>query len=57
VVNVEGEWGKVFEVVKKCHERVHDMGAPRITTTIKAGTRMDSEQTTADKIVSVENKF
>lgn len=55
--NIEGDWDEVFEVVKKCHERIHDMGAPRITTTIKAGTRIDREQTMEDKIVSVKNKL
>jgi len=38
------------------HEKIHDMGAPRITTTIKAGTRTDRKQTMADKIASVEAK-
>jgi len=55
--NIEGDWDKVFGVVKKCHERIHEMGAPRITTTIKAGTRIDREQTMADKIASVKRKL
>ncbi len=55
--NIEGDWDKVFDVVKKCHERIHEMGAPRITTTIKAGTRIDREQTMADKIASVKSKL
>ena len=55
--NVEGEWDDVFAVVKKCHEAVHAMGAPRITTTIKLGTRVDRAQTLADKVVSVRDKL
>ncbi len=55
--NIEGEWDEVFDVVKKCHEKVHEMGAPRITTTIKAGTRVDRDQTMADKINSVREKL
>ena len=55
--NIEGDWDKVFAVVKKCHEKIHEMGAPRITTTIKAGTRVDREQTMADKIDSVNSKL
>ena len=51
--NIEGEWDKVFAVVKKCHERIHEMGALRITTTIKAGTRVDREQTMADKVARI----
>lgn len=55
--NIEGDWDDVFAVVKKCHERIHEMGAPRITTTIKAGTRTDRKQTMADKIESVKEKL
>lgn len=55
--NIEGEWDEVMTAVKKCHEAVHEMGAPRITTTIKLGTRIDREQTMEDKIKSVETKL
>lgn len=55
--NIEGEWDAVFDVVKKCHETIHGMGAPRITTTIKVGTRNDKAQSMEDKISSVENKL
>lgn len=55
--NIEGEWDDVFAAVKRCHEVVHAMGAPRITTTIKAGTRTDRDQTMEDKIRSVQEKL
>ncbi|MGA7952011.1 MAG: MTH1187 family thiamine-binding protein [Gloeobacterales cyanobacterium] len=55
--NVEGEWEDVFAAIKRCHEVIHDMGAPRIFTTIKAGTRIDREQTMTDKITSVRSKL
>ena len=55
--NIEGEWDAVFSAIKKCHETVHEMGAPRITTTIKVGTRTDRVQTMEDKITSVEEKL
>lgn len=55
--NIEGEWGEVMAAVKRCHEVVHEMGAPRITTTIKLGTRTDREQTLDDKVRSVEAKL
>jgi len=55
--NVEGEWDDVFAIVKKCHQAVHDMGAPRISTSIRIGTRTDREQTMDDKIKSVEVKL
>lgn len=54
--NVEGEWDAVFEAIKRCHETVHAMGAPRITSTLRFGTRTDREQSMEDKIRSVEAK-
>ncbi len=54
---IEGEWDAVFAVVKACHETVHDMGAPRITTTLKVGTRTDREQSMEDKMNSVLEKL
>jgi len=55
--NIEGEWDDVFAAIKKCHEVVHEMGAPRITTTLKFGTRTDRSQTMEDKVKSVEKKL
>ena len=55
--NIEGEWGKVFAAIKRCHEVVHEMGAPRISTVIKLGTRTDRNQTMEEKVRSVENKL
>jgi uncharacterized protein (TIGR00106 family) len=55
--NIEGEWDQVFAAIKKCHEVVHAMGAPRITTTLKFGTRTDRDQTMDDKVKSVEEKL
>lgn len=54
---VEGEWDDVLGAVKRCHEVVHEMGAPRIHTNIKLGTRIDREQSMSDKIRSVEEKL
>jgi len=55
--NIEGEWDEVMAAVKKCHEVVHEMGAPRISTTIRLGTRTDKNQTMEDKIRSVDQKL
>jgi uncharacterized protein (TIGR00106 family) len=55
--NIEGEWDEVFAAVKKCHEKMHDMGAPRIATTLKVGTRVDRSQSMAGKVRSVEEKL
>jgi len=55
--NVEGDWDAVFAAIKRCHDVVHEMGAPRISTTIRVGTRVDREQTMEDKVRSVEEKL
>ncbi len=55
--NIEGEWDTVFAAVKKCHETLHSTGVPRISTSMRFGTRTDREQTMADKIRSVEDKL
>ncbi|MCW8126319.1 MTH1187 family thiamine-binding protein [Microbulbifer halophilus] len=55
--NIEGEWDQVMAAIKRCHERVHAMGAPRISSSVKLGTRTDREQTLQDKIDSVESKL
>src|SRR6476660_523631 len=55
--NIEGEWDEVFAAVKKCHEVLHEMGAPRITSSMRFGTRTDRAQSMEDKIRSVEEKL
>jgi uncharacterized protein (TIGR00106 family) len=55
--NIEGEWDEVMNAIKVCHEKVHADGAPRITTTIKLGTRIDKEQSMQDKVESVRRKL
>jgi uncharacterized protein (TIGR00106 family) len=55
--NIEGEWDAVFAAIKRCHEVVHAMGAPRISSTLRFGTRTDRAQSMEDKIRSVEEKL
>lgn len=55
--NVEGEWDAVFAALKRCHETVHGMGAPRVHTSIRLGTRTDRDQSLADKVRSVEDEL
>jgi uncharacterized protein (TIGR00106 family) len=54
---VEGEWDAVFSVLRQCHERVHAMGAPRISTSLRLGTRTDRDQSMEDKLASVRDKL
>lgn len=55
--NIEGEWDDVFAAIKHCHEVIHEMGAARISTVIKVGTRVDREQSMEDKIQSVQARL
>ncbi len=52
--DIEGEWDEVFAAIKRCHEVVHEMGAPRIVASMRINTRIDKNQTLADKIKSVQ---
>ncbi len=54
---IEGEWDDVFATVRECHQAVHDIGAPRISTIIKVGTRTDRDQTMEEKVQSVAEKL
>ena len=55
--NIEGEWDEVFAAVKSCHETLHAMGVPRISTSMRVGTRTDRAQSMEDKVRSVEEKL
>jgi uncharacterized protein (TIGR00106 family) len=55
--NIEGDWDQVFAAIRTCVETVHGMGAPRVHTVIKCGTRTDREQTMAEKVESVERQL
>ncbi len=55
--NIEGEWDEVMQAVRRCHETLHNMGVPRISSSIRLGTRTDRIQTMDDKIRSVQQKL
>ena len=55
--NIEGEWDEVMQAVRECHETLHEMKVPRISSTLRLGTRVDQAQTMEDKIRSVEEKL
>ena len=55
--NIEGDWDTVFQAVKRCHEALHAAGVPRISTSMRFGTRTDRVQKMEDKIRSVEEKL
>jgi uncharacterized protein (TIGR00106 family) len=55
--NIEGEWETVFAAIRRCHQVVHEMGAPRISTTLKIGTRTDRVASMDEKVRSVQEKL
>jgi uncharacterized protein (TIGR00106 family) len=55
--NVEGEWSEVMSALERCHQRLHEMGAPRVLSVVKLGTRIDRVQSMQDKIDSVQAKL
>lgn len=55
--NVEGEWEQVLGALKTCHERLHEMGVPRVATNVRIGSRSDRVQTMADKLRAVRSKL
>ena len=52
---IEGEWDKVFNVIKNCHIKLHNLGVNRIHTSVKIGSRIDRVQRIEDKITSVRS--
>ncbi len=55
--NIEGEWDEVMAAVKECHQALHALGVPRVSSSVKLGTRTDREQTMEDKLRSVEENL
>lgn len=55
--NIAGPWPRVMGAVKACHDKMHDMGAVRVSSSMRFGTRTDRAQSIRDKIISVEQKL
>lgn len=52
--NVAGEWDAVFGAIRRCHERLHELGVVRLYTSLSVNTRTDRDQGMQEKIDSVE---
>ncbi len=52
---VEGELSAIFAAIEACHEAIHQQGAGRIFTTIRVGTRVDKQDSMADKIARAKS--
>mgnify|MGYP001339361405 CR=1 FL=1 len=55
--NLEGEWEQVMDAIKRCHEILHGMGVPRLSTIVIIGTRVDRDQDMDEKVASVKAKL
>ena len=53
----EGEWDEVTAAIRRCHEKLHEMGAVRVATNVRISTRTDKDQSRDDKIRSVREKM
>lgn len=51
--NIEGDYDTIMAALKQIHQELHAGGVPRITTSIRLGSRTDKHQTVADKIDAV----
>ena len=52
--NIEGEFDIIMAALKDIFAHLHETGTPRVTATIKIGSRIDKEQSMQDKIDAVQ---
>ena len=52
--NVEGPWDEVMDLVKRCQDRILEMGAPRVSTSLKISARSDRAPSMDEKKRAVE---
>lgn len=55
--DVEGEWETLVDAVRRCHEMVHQMGAPRVVTHLKLETRSNGTVELSQAVESVQRKL
>jgi uncharacterized protein (TIGR00106 family) len=53
--NVEGDLDTILATIKRVHEILHAEGIPRLSTSIKIGTRTDKESSLKGKIFDSES--
>ena len=51
--NIEGEYDLIMAALKEIISRLHQNGVPRVTATMKIGSRTDKKQSIQDKIDAV----
>ncbi|MFT4709927.1 MAG: hypothetical protein ACI9D0_001081 [Bacteroidia bacterium] len=55
--NIEGDYDTIMAALKLIHETLHEEGSPRISTTIRLGSRTDKAQSVQDKIDAVKEQL
>ena len=54
---IEGNLGRILEIIQKMHEKVFDNEVNRVFTVIKIDDRRDKNATMIDKVESVKTKL
>lgn len=52
--NIEGEWDDVMALIRRCQDRLFEMGTPRVSTSLKISERRDKPYHMKQKVASVE---
>jgi len=55
--NIEGEIDDIAPVVKRCHEKLYEMGVMRISTVLRISDRRDKPYTMEGKMESLRGKL
>lgn len=54
---IEGPWDEVMTLIGQMHKTLHDDGILRVQSDVRIGTRIDKEQSAADKVRVVEEQL
>ena len=54
--NLEGSWEEVMHVLQRCHDVLHERGAPRVDSTLRVATATDKDQSLEGRMAKVEDK-
>ena len=52
--NIEGEYDIIMTALKDIFIKLHESGTPRVTATIKIGSRIDKSQSMQDKMDAIQ---
>lgn len=55
--NIEGEWDEIMALVKSCNQLLINMGAKRVSTSLKLSLRTDKNESLAQKLAAVADNL